>query len=144
VPDEEKSTHIEKSTPPAKALDLQKVIIMRKVLFYCGIGTCQKSGTILISEEDWGAKRVQHSCPECGQLLQQERFHFEDLNQELQAERMRMCRTKGPLTLFERRRLRVIHAALGNEKPKAWSAEEGIAMARASTVMRFIRNQEMT
>ena len=116
---------------------------MKKVLFYCGIEGCQGSGTLLVSEEAWSARSAQHSCPACGELLQQSRLHFEDLDQDLQAERVRMCRRKGPLTLAERRRLRIIHAALGNERPAPRSRQEDVVMARTSTVMRFIRNQEL-
>lgn len=114
-----------------------------KVLFYCGIGDCDHSGTMVVTPIDWTSGVLQTICPACGQILRQSELHFEDLDIALQRERADICKRKGPLTRAERKRLRAIHEALGHHEAGEFTPEqESLVMKIASNVMQRIRNEE--
>jgi hypothetical protein len=113
-----------------------------KVLWYCGIGECEKSGTMLVSIVDWASKDVQTICPSCGQVLRQCELHFENFDIPLHRERADICRKHGPLTNDQRERLRQIHELLGHGDPRTFTEEEeNLMMQIASDAWARIRNE---
>lgn len=114
-----------------------------KVLYYCGIKGCEKSGTLQVDEADWKSALVRTRCPECGEELRQSELHFEDFNTALQRERVAICLRPGQLTRAERKRLREIHDQLGHRKPSEFDDEQAsLVMRIASNVMARVRNEE--
>jgi hypothetical protein len=111
------------------------------VLFCC---PSNHNGTMVVSDGEWESGISQRMCPKCGTMLYQSELHFEKLDDNLQAERVSICRRKGPLTRQERQRLRIIHAALGHKSPEQMTAtQEGMVMDIASNVMRRYMNNGM-
>lgn len=114
-----------------------------KVMFYCGLGTCEAHGTLDVNDVLWEAGETAFTCPDCFSLLSQENDHFENLNVQLQKERYALAFKPGPLSDEERARLREIHVALGHHKPESFTPErESMTMKIASEVMAKIRNEE--
>ncbi len=114
-----------------------------KLLYYCGIGGCEKSGTIQVAEGDWEARLVKTTCPECGVELLQDEMHFEDFTVALHKERAAICYRPGALTSAERARLRKIHELLGHGDPEDFTEEqESLVMKIASDAMQRLRNEE--
>jgi hypothetical protein len=114
-----------------------------KVMFYCGLGTCEAHGTLEVDDIIWEAGNASTTCPECTSVLLQETDHFEDLNIQLQKERYALAFKKGSLTDAERQRLREIHRALGHHKPESFPPEAvSLTMKIASQIMAKIRNEE--
>ncbi len=115
-----------------------------KVLFYCGIADCEKSGTLTVEASAWESQLLEVACPDCGSVLRQSEMHFEDFdNLPLHKERAAIFHRAGPLTVAERLRLREIHALLGHRAPDEFTAEqESLIMRIASDAMQRIRNEE--
>lgn len=114
-----------------------------KVLFYCGLRGCEKSGTLVVEPAAWQAGVVEMQCPSCGALLRQSDLHFEDFNLKLHRERADICKRMGPLTAAERRRLKEIHEQLGHSTPEEFSEEqESLVMKIASETWQRVRNEE--
>jgi hypothetical protein len=114
-----------------------------KVLYYCGIGGCERSGTLTVAPGDWEREVLETICPECGQVLRQSERHFENFNSKLHEERAAICRRAGPLTRAERERLRKIHELLGHSAPEEFTEEQAsLVMKIASDAMQRLRNEE--
>lgn len=114
-----------------------------KVLFYCGLGGCEKSGTLQVDIADWGRKAVEFQCPSCGEILRQSDLHFENFDLPLHRERAAICQNHGPLTSAQRERLRKIHELLGHGNPADFTEEqESLVMKIASDAWARIRNEE--
>ncbi len=114
-----------------------------KVLFYCGIAGCEKSGTLMVELHDWEKQNLETTCPDCGSVLRQSELHFEDFALPLHKERVAMCHRPGPLTKAERKRLRRIHELLGHQPPETFTEEQdSLVMKVASDVMQRVRNEE--
>lgn len=113
------------------------------VLFYCGTGSCDHNGTMVVSKREWENEEVQRLCPKCGTSLHQKELHFENLDVLLQLERVAICERVGPLTPTDRRRLQAIHKALGHKDPNTLTrAQENLVMKIASNVMQRVRDGE--
>jgi hypothetical protein len=114
-----------------------------KVLFYCGIGGCEKNGTLQVDITDWARKAVETICPACGETLRQVDLHFENFDMPLHRERADICQHHGPLTSAQRERLRKIHELLGHGDPTEFTEEqESLVMKVASEAWARIRNEE--
>lgn len=114
-----------------------------KVLYYCGIAGCEKSGTLTVEPIEWEKKAIQTDCPVCGEVLRQSELHFENFNSELHRERAAICYRTGPLTPAERSRLRTIHELLGHGRPEELTEDQdSLVMKIASDAMLRLRNEE--
>ena len=114
-----------------------------KVLYYCGIRGCEKSGTMMVELADWEKRDVQTQCPTCGEILRQSDLHFENFDLPLHRERAAICQITGPLTGAQRARLRKIHELLGHGDPDAFDEEqESLVMKIASEAWARVRNEE--
>jgi hypothetical protein len=114
-----------------------------KVLYYCGIGGCEKSGTLQVELANWETRNVETQCPACGETLRQAEMHFENFDLPLHRERAAICKATGPLTGAQRARLRRIHELLGHGNPEEFTDEqESLVMKIASETWARVRNEE--
>jgi hypothetical protein len=114
-----------------------------KVLYYCGLAGCEKSGTLNVSPTQWQKRLVEAPCPACGALLRQRDLHFEDYNVSLHMERAAICHRPGPMTDADKARLREIHELLGHGPAEEFTPEqESLVMKIASEVWQRVRNEE--
>jgi hypothetical protein len=114
-----------------------------RTLFFCGVGDCERHGSMDVADDVWDTAGAVTSCPVCGATLRQSEGHFELLDMALQRERAALAAKPGPLTLEEVDRLREIHQLLGHRNPEEFSPEsESLVLKIGSAVLAKIRNED--